>query len=454
MNVISLWEDAINHETLLKMFSDQGVENLLVKRLGPNNNSKNQVYLAQDIADLNIPIGPVTTALGSSTKPRAGGPIFHSKVDWVWLTPHAKSPAPHAQLIIYPQYPEVRLSGLLKSSPHAPRQLLSVSPTAPTRGQEPDRVLLFGTGSDNRVYGMIVAKGSPAGRRFLDNLTDKALNHFPIHASKPTDDRESLVRELKRIHEMDWLDAVQLSQSGNISPCNGPRCGGHTLEAHLGIALNGKAEPDFGVWEVKAHGVASFDRPASGRITLFTPEPDLGLYAKNGTDWFARNYGRRKPGGERWDFTGQHKVTGAANSTTGLNLRLIGYDASSSTILDNSGYVGLFSPDDTLVSGWSFAKLLMHWQKKHAMAAYVPNIRSKVVPTTFRYGSEIHLGQGTAFKIFLKAMANQAIYYDPGIKSELQPNGKWSPKARSQFRINVKMLDQLYNKFDRVNVYE
>jgi hypothetical protein len=56
--------------------------------------------------------------------------------------------------------------------------------------------------------------------------------------------------------------------------------------------------------------------------------------------------------------------------------------------------------------------------------------------------------------LFLEAIADGAIAYDPGIKSELQPNGRWKPKARSQFRIGTAALTQLYDRFSEVNVLD
>lgn len=452
MSQFSIWEDVITRELLFEMFANRGVKSVMAKQLGPNNNSKNQIYLAKDLAELDLPAEPVTSSVGLSQKKKAGKPIFHSRVPWVWLSPESESPAPYAQLIYYPQYPEVRLSGLLRSSPASPRHLLAMpTESTETRGQEPGRIMLFGTGSDDRVYGTMVTRNSPAAHQIRSELSGDVLTRFQIAPPVTTDSRSEILSEISRIHNLGWLDAVQLSKDGSFQTCRGPRCGGHTLEAHLGVSLNGRAEPDFGVWEVKSHGVPSLEKSGSGRITLFTPEPDRGEYATHGTDWFVRKFGNQKPGGKRWDFTGIHKVSGEPNTKTGLELKVVGYDSANSLMTDGDGYVGLFTTDGELASGWSFEKLLSHWRRKHAMAAYVPVLRQVGPPLKYRYGSDVHLGEGTHFGLFLKSIVAGTIVYDPGIKTELQGVNRWKSKARSQFRVGVKDLGQLYNKFERVD---
>ncbi|WP_281452793.1 MvaI/BcnI family restriction endonuclease [Paenarthrobacter nitroguajacolicus] len=448
----NLWQDEITESSVRRLFIDNGVKSVQIKYLKDNHNSKNQMYLAGDLTELaNLPMGEVTVSKGTSKKKSAGGElIYHAPVSWAWLSPGGFSPAPKAQLIVYPQYPEVRLSSLLLGSRGAPNALFSQ--TQP-RGQEEGRVLIFGANDEfDTTFAMIVSGRSPAAKS-LDRFRGKPgkMVTIPVGYEPKTSQRYDLMRELATIHKMDWLEAVELPASRVMRACRGPRCGGHTLEAHLGITLNGAPAPDFGDWEVKQHAVTSFDRPGTGHITLFTPEPDLGDYAAHGTDWFARTYGVPTDDGARYNFTGRHFVTGRAHGKTGLELRLVGYDSSTNSITAD-GYVGLVGESGELVSGWSFAKLLKHWQTKHAYAAYVPSQSTKEVPRHFRYGHRVHLAEGTRFGLFLHAMATGAIAYDPGIKSERQINGTWKPKARSQFRVHVKALSQLYDSFTEVDV--
>jgi hypothetical protein len=51
----------------------------------------------------------------------------------------------------------------------------------------------------------------------------------------------------------------------------------------LGISPNGRSEPDYLGWELKAY--------SGSRITLMTPEPNGGLYGEKGVAEFLRTYG-------------------------------------------------------------------------------------------------------------------------------------------------------------------
>jgi hypothetical protein len=444
------WYDSISEDEVRRMFAQRGVKTLYRKLLGRNNNSKNQIYLAKDLAELaSIPIGPVTQTAGKSAKVKAGGAIFHAPIRWSWLVPGSRSEAPEAQLIFYPQYPEVRLSGLLRGAKLPPSDLLS--PTK--RGLEPGRLLLFGPAVDDHVVGMILSSASPAAMslsRFGD--TDGILQTIPVDKTISTDSRSRLLNELARIHRLGSLPASELPKDLQMRPCSGPRCVGHTLEAHLGIPMNGTPEPDFGDWEVKAHAVTSFTRPAVGRVTLFTPEPDGGAYAEFGADWFVRRFGVKSVDRDRYDFTGVHTTTGGLHPKTGFQLAVLGYDLATGTIAVD-GMVALLDINGSVASSWSFAKLLEHWQRKHAFAAYVASTSNKAKPRpSFSYGNLAHLASGTRFELFIKALIGGQVVYDPGIKSELRTGGTWQVKARSQFRINFRDLGLLYDDFQEVDV--
>jgi hypothetical protein len=442
------WFDVVDEGFVRRLFASRGVRSVYLKSLGVNNNSKQQIYLAGDLTDLALlPLGEVTSTAGTSKKPGGGKPIFHSTLDWTWLLPDGESPAPNAQLIYYPQYPEVRLSGLLAGSSRAPSVLLSIE----KRGQEVGRILMFGEGADGRVYGLLVGAPSPAAQslsRFA--APGGLLSLVPIVEAAPVDPRELITRELARIHRLGWINAAQLTSDGVMAECKGPRCVGHTLEAHLGITMNGVADPDFGIWEVKAHKVSSFTRAASGRVTLFTPEPDGGRYAEHGVGWFVQNYGRKSEDGSRFDFTGIHSAAAPA-PRTGLQLTVVGYDAASRSI-QSDGAIALTDQSGEIASSWSFSKLIEHWQRKHAYAAYVAALSEAGEPYRFSYGNMAHFAEGTRFEKFLLAVSSGAVYYDPGINSKVQPNGSWKAKARSQFRINFKQLGLLYDTFEEVDV--
>jgi hypothetical protein len=445
---VSTWVDGLTEHEVQQMFESQGVELIQLKALSRNHNSKNQIYLAPDLSDVpQVDVQNVVTSQGFSKKKKAGKPIYHVPIKWAWLLDNGFSAAPGAQLIFYPQYPEVRLSGLLSGAKSAPNKLLNIE----HRGQEEGRLLLFGSNGD-QTFGLILSKYSPAHSYFINCLSsESALTSISIRGLEKIDSRSNLCEMLSKIHAKGWLNSVQLSKNSGIQDCKGPRCGGHTLEANLGIPMNGIPEPDFGNWEVKSHKVNNFNNIATGKVTLMTPEPDLGAYSELGVAWFAEHFGSLNSEKTRFDFTGVHSVDKGINLKTRLTLSLIGYNRVEEKI-ESDGYVALTSENCELVSGWSFGKLLTHWQKKHSFTAYIPTLYSPDQPRMFMYGKNVHLGSVTRFEYFLKAISDGKVVYDPGIKLEKQVSGNWKAKARSQFRINFKDLASLYENFEEVDV--
>jgi len=81
--------------------------------LSPNDNSKNQPYFGGDLAVLNmLPAGELVAEQTSSEKPSRSSTRFKAPLDFKWIDNSGNIyPAPNAQLIFYPQYPEMRFSG-------------------------------------------------------------------------------------------------------------------------------------------------------------------------------------------------------------------------------------------------------------------------------------------------------------------------------------------------------
>ena len=70
--------------SLAARLGELGATEVLVKHLAPNDNSKNQIYLAGDISSLGLlPTGEVEFNQGTSAKRDADkrGPIFRSAID-------------------------------------------------------------------------------------------------------------------------------------------------------------------------------------------------------------------------------------------------------------------------------------------------------------------------------------------------------------------------------------
>ena len=110
--------------------------------------------------------------------------------------------------------------------------------------------------------------------------------------------------------------------------------------------------------------------------------------------------------------------------------------------------------DGTVAASWSFAKLLNHWRKKHARAAYVPSLRRPGVITAYSYGHKVCLGVGTSFELLLGALDRGAVFYDPGLKLENAMSARPTTKRRSQIRVGFGNLPDLYETFEYVDTRE
>ncbi len=427
-----------------------GARRIYAKTLAANDNSKNQVYLGGDFGVLNIlPAGvPEPTTSGSHERP-----IFIAPLNLHWFGPDGLfRPAPHAKLILYPQYPEVRLSGFLLGCTRAPSELMGNT-------RQPGRLLVLGVRDDGAVLAWAGSHDGAAAREFaaaeaggsLERLG--VLTAIPPSGSAPGASREALLSELRRIHLLRWIDSARLLRDGGRAPCNAPNCGGLTLETELGITPNGFSAPDYQGWEVKQHAVRSFTSSASSPITLMTPEPTDGIYATDGVITFIRKYGYTDRLGreDRRNFGGVHRF-GTECPATGLTLALPGFDPHTRRITSTSGGIALIDKSGQVAAGWSYAGLMAHWNRKHANAAYVPSMMREHPSRQYCFGATVRLGEGTDFLRFLAAIASGSIYYDPGIKAEAWSSAHPDVKRRSQFRIKSDELGQLYSTFGPVTV--
>src|SRR5579871_1793723 len=201
------------------MMRAAGVTQLWLKRLAENDNSKNQVYLGPDFTALNVlPTGPLTS---DPQKPT----LLKSALRFSWLTTAGEVvPAPGAQLILYPQYPEVRFSGFLKGSRGAPNNVMTV--------RERGRVLFFGITPDGQILGFASASDSTVARQ-IDalNLQPDTGVFSQIALAVQVDEKQFLTAELRRIAELGWINSKRLNSRGEVLACNAPNCGGYTLEA-------------------------------------------------------------------------------------------------------------------------------------------------------------------------------------------------------------------------------
>lgn len=432
---------------LLGLMAARGATRFYAKKLAPNDNSKNQVYLGGDFSALNIiPHREITTDsddVAGSKRDRA-----KAGVSLYWVDEGGMYPAPHAQLILYPKYPEVRMSGFLKGCREAPSDVMAV--------RDEGRVLFIGITRSGDVLAHAVSAGHPAAQevhRRTDFQQSGVFLEIPPDPEQG-DTRSLLLQSLTRIYRKHWIPSQKLGVDGLPHPYAARNGGGYTLEAELGVSPNGYAEPDYLGWEIKQYGVKDFEgfRPKSP-VTLMTPEPTGGVYRDDGVADFLRKFGYVDKSGkaDRINFGGVYACKRDFHADTGLRLELDGYDRETGKITDMTGGIALRSRESETAALWKFAGILEHWNRKHAQAAYVPSL-FRTPPPEYSYGPKVLLCEQTDFSLFLKAVSDGVVYYDPGIKMEKASTARPEIKRRSQFRVRHANLADMYHASETVQL--
>lgn len=439
----------MNLKQLKEIFVKHGAQRILFKKLSANDNSKNQIYAGGDFSAVSIlpckNIRQDRTGELPHTN-RTDKKIFKADVDFCWINEKNELyPAPNVQMIMYPQYPEVRISGFLKGCDNPPSDLI--------QSREEGRILFFGICSSGKILGYITGGNSGLAKEIRDqvNIEQKGV-FFELSLFKGASSKEILISDLRQIHLKEWIKGKRLTKYGTEIPYNAPNAGGYTLEAELGILPQGFSEPDYLGWEIKQHKVNSFENTGVGIITLMTPEPDAGFYKDKGAEAFIRKFGHPDHSGkkDRLNFGGIHYIK-RKNPNTGLTLILEGYDSETNRINSVDGGICL-TDGDNILAKWSYIGIIEHWKRKHSQAAYIPSLcKIAVQGRAYWFGPIIRLGEGTDILLLLKAMTIGSVYYDPGIKLE-DINVKPKLKRRSQFRICSKNIAQLYRTLEAVDV--
>ena len=433
----------MNLSQLQAIFAANGCSKIYVKKLSANDNSKNQVYLGGSFQILNVfPISNILTEdAGEWNRER-----FKASLNFSWIAEDGNLyPASNAQLILYPKYPEVRFSGFLVRCEKPPSELMTQ--------RLADRLLFLAATDTGKVIGFVCSPLSTIFQEFNNlPLTEEFGVFSVINLQGTLHSKQRLIDELRRIHDLGWITSKRLDKTGAILPCLSPNCGGYTLEAELGITPNGFSEPDFLGWEIKQFGVTNFERLNSAVITLMTPEPNSGFYISHGAEAFIHKYGYDDKLGrsDRKNFGGIHK-SGERHITTGLKLKLIGYEEASGKISNVNGMIALVDSNENTAASWSFSSLLLHWNRKHNQACYLPSLSISDPDKKYMYANKVILGIGTDFQLFLQELAKGNIYYDPGIKLE-KISSIPKIKKRSQFRIKSNNLRQLYFKSELITL--
>jgi hypothetical protein len=431
-------------EALSSRLRELGATRIFCKALAENDNTKQQIYLGGSFEVIQLlPHRDVHTDAGVKR------PNFKAALNMAWVDDAGNvALAPGAQLILYPDYPEVRLSGFVRGCPTAPsRYLQPVSKESRKFNNGPDgRVLFFGVGSDDIAHAYLAIAESPVATEFAKRRDsgefelDGVLWQLPV--GRIRNPRGELLTRLRAIHGAGWHFSQKMDGAGNVNAYTAQNGGGYTLESLLGIRPNASITPDFMGWEVKAY--------SSNKVTLITTEPDVGYYGKHGVKAFVRKYGH-DAGNDVLYFTGIHRAETMCDRT-GQTLRLRGFDAQTRKIVDVEGGVELFDANGSMSAGWSFQHLIDRWSRKHSAAVYVPYTRKKVTPPEYQYNSPVLMGEGTDITMYLGALAAGLVMFDPGSKVMAASTTHSSVKPRSQFRIPIQHLSSLYSTFEAVEL--
>jgi len=433
-------------QVLSSCMAQLGVTRLYAKELAPNDNTKNQIYLGQSFEVLQlIPFGDITSSAIAPEK------VLQAAVNLDWIDDNGvQTPATYTKFILYPQYPEVRLSGFVKGCSHAPSEWLSNE----KKGRTVGRVLFLGIRPNGKVLAYLGTPLSPLTSSF--NIAKGAFPQAGVMTDisalllriKAIDEDFELIDRLKATHEKGWIEAKRLVKGGKVVECHGTNCGGFTLEAELGVEENGASEPDFLGWEIKQHKTTNYLKHGTGPITLLTPEPDGGEYI-GGVEEFVEKYGSHTDRENISYFQGIHHA-GEVHPDTQMRLVVAGFDKSSNKITDPNGYIGLLSSKDEIAASWSFRKILTHWCRKHNKAAYIPaEVNRDSDRTKYRFGKNVKLCRSTDPTLLLQGVTSGAVYYDPGIKLDRSTH---KTHRRSQFRVKFNQICGLYRKSEDIDV--
>lgn len=426
---------------LMKRFTELGAVRAFCKPLAENDNCKQQIYLggSLDVVQM-FPFHEIeATDKGKDS-------TYKAKLDFFWVGVDFTERASGAQLILYPQYPEVRLSGFLRGCKRAPNESLRPISREDRRfNNGPDgRILFFGITESGKTLAYVANAESPLAQEFRLKNARGEYSRESVFFNLPLLGRSSrtiLLEKLTEIRNGGWQPSIRLNRIGEVLPYKARNGGGYTLEALLGVIPNGRSEPDFLGWEIKAY--------SRSRITLMTPEPDGGMYGMEGVKAFVRQFGAPARDDTLY-FTGTHRANDR-NARTGFTLTVRGFNPANGRIEDVHGAVELLTDAGHCAAAWSFGGLMIGWNKKHAQAAYVPYESERIAAPAYRYLSPLLLGEGTDFTRYLTALCAGHVIFDPGSKVMNAGTLNSTVKARSQFRIPVRHLAGLYDRFEPVN---
>lgn len=451
-----------------------GADRAVLKLLPKNANDKNQVYFASDFGSLYNNFDLTLSERGESssmTKYRStpGSDIpeaVFNKFSWL-RRDGTLVRAKNVKVIVYTQYPEARLSGFVTVQNTMP-QSLSVGFTKAS--PEVSRLLVLGRLPRGECVAMMVIGIGPslmAEIADLPGLEGSRVCKLLMLRRAP---HEQLFQRLAK-HVSRLMKGCRLDVSGKTLPFTGTQVCGYTLEHALEIIPNSGKNGDVDGIELKTH--------TQVKVTLFTPEPDFGLYA-NSFEKFMRTYGYVAENNEI-RLTGVHRANQRC-SKSGLTLKVIEYrtvkvgekmdwvrdeqgrkkafkyDPTTSLTSKMNGVEVVLEDDDGLIAaGWSLERLMNNWGVKHNEVVYISAARTDnenvvEVAQGFAYNvtfaPDVIWCRETSAERLLLAIANGTIFLDPAPK--FVPGDPAKNKRRAQWRVNdiTKAVHVLYEKIE------
>ncbi|HIF9268067.1 TPA: MvaI/BcnI family restriction endonuclease [Photobacterium damselae] len=466
-----------NLEAASKLLQTHDCHVALIKALPKNANDKNQIYIHSDASLLNSIFSlsfrdreesTSQTKRASSPGKRIPEAIFES---FSWLDNKGKKSETKAcKAIVYAQYPEARLSGFLTVDNEMPRSL-SVDYT---KSEELlPRYLIIGATKSGEALAMIAVD---PGNEFIREF--KALdNYFGSSVCKAiVIEQETGTQKLKEILRKNVANKTLLGcrfdKEGNTVPFNGTQVHGYTLEHACGIKPNSDKHGDiFGI-ELKC-----FTRK---KLTLFTPEPDGGLY-KDDFNLFMTTYGYLQ--GNAYRLTGLHRAYKESPKSK-LTLKITCQHAikekdpitGSKKLRFEPGYydpsipitkqmtdmaVILEDREGKVAASWSLERLLNCWGAKHNEVVYVPAEKipnedpislSKEYNWKVQFTDKVLWCNETSAEKLFQAIHKGIVFLDPAPK--FCPDSPKDTKRRSQWRVNdiYKAADDLYEESKIVKI--
>lgn len=421
-------------ETLLR---SRRITEAVIKTLSRNHNDKNQIYSGSDFRPL-YPMFDVKFSLrGLSVSSKKRGDAWGKSIQegsfqrFSWLKASGREiGARDVKMIIYAQYPETRLSGFRTVENTMPETLsVEFTKTHP----EASRYLVLGRRGPGEVLGLMVLDPSDRFRAEVDALPAASGSRTWKHLRLRVSASDRLLARLSDASAQP-LPGRRLDSNGLSIPFNGTQVCGYTLEHALGIVPNSNKDGDFEGIELKTH--------TQKKVTLFTPEPDMGVYAADFADFMTR-FGYEDDD-ECWRLTGIHRV-GERSEKSGLTLQVRNHvrGASLAASADRDVHLGLYSDEEELAAGWSLERILNCWSAKHNETVYIPATKSMSTDPrlleegckyVIEFADEVLWCRETSAERLFDALYNGTLFLDPAPK--YCPGKPSMNKRRSQWRVN------------------